>query len=269
MGWPRVEREQYRRKRAHFNRTAAASRRHRTNVSRIAATEDGKMPYIARATTRLRQPREDRVRRPTNRSSAGRRIGLGLVFSLGLFASAAGQGSAPEKAATATFAGGCFWCVEADFDKVEGVISTTSGYTGGRAANPSYEEVSRGGTGHAEAVEIVYDPAKVSYEKLLDVFWHNIDPLAKDRQFCDHGDQYRSAIFYHGDEQRALAEASKAAVAKRFKQPIQTAILPAGPFYKAEEYHQDYYVKNPIRYKFYRFNCGRDARLEELWGKKD
>jgi peptide-methionine (S)-S-oxide reductase len=265
----RVEKEQYRRKRAHFNRTAAASRRHRTNVSRIAATEDGKMPYIARATTRLRQPREDRVRRPTSRSSAGRRIGLGLLFCLGLFASAAGQGSAPQKTATATFAGGCFWCVEADFDKVEGVISTTSGYTGGHTANPSYEEVSRGGTGHAEAVEIVYDPAKVSYEKLLDVFWHNIDPLAKDRQFCDHGDQYRSAIFYHGDEQRALAEASKAAVAKRFKQPIQTAIMPAGPFYKAEEYHQDYYVKNPIRYKFYRFNCGRDARLEELWAKKD
>src|SRR5262249_46809920 len=163
-----------------------------------AATEDGEMPYIARATTRLRQPREDRVRRPTSRSSAGRRIGLGLLFSLGLFASAAGQGSAPQKTATATLAGGCFWCaradcdkgglaalaggcfwcVEPDFDKVEGVISTTSGYTGGHTANPSYEEVSRGGTGHAEAVEIVYDPAKVSYEKLLDVFWHNIDPLA-------------------------------------------------------------------------------------------
>jgi len=239
------------------------------NVSRIAATEDGKMPYmyIPAVTTRLRQPRENRMRRPTNKNAAGRRIGLGLLFSLGLFASAAGQGSEPQK--TATFAGGCFWCVEADFDKVEGVISTTSGYTGGRTANPSYEEVSRGGTGHAEAVEIVYDPAKVGYEKLLDVFWHNIDPLAKDRQFCDHGDQYRSAIFYHGDEQRALAEASKAAVAKRFKQPIQTAIVAAGPFYKAEEYHQDYYVKNPVRYKFYRFNCGRDARLEELWGKKD
>ena len=158
---------------------------------------------------------------------------------------------------------------EADFDKVDGVISTTSGYTGGHPANPSYEQVSHGGTGHAEAVEIVYDPAKVSYDKLLDVFWHNIDPLAKDRQFCDHGDQYRSAIFYHGDEQRALAEASKAAVQKRFQQPIQTAVVPAGPFYKAEEYHQDYYLKNPIRYKFYRFNCGRDARLDEVWGKKD
>src|SRR5262249_5982114 len=153
--------EQYRRKRAHFNRTAAASRRHRTNVSRIAATEDGKMPYITRATTRLRQPREDRVRRPTGRNSAGRRIGLGLLFALGLVASAAGHGAEPQKTATATFAGGCFWCVEADFDKVEGVISTTSGYTGGRTANPTYEQVSHGGTGHAEAVEIVYDPAKV------------------------------------------------------------------------------------------------------------
>jgi peptide-methionine (S)-S-oxide reductase len=196
-----------------------------------------------------------------------RQIALSVLLSLGLVASATGQGS--EKTAIATFAGGCFWCVEADFDKVEGVISTTSGYTGGRTANPSYEEVSRGGTGHTEAVEIVYDPAKVSYNKLLDVFWHNIDPLAKDRQFCDHGDQYRSAIFYHGDEQRAQAESSKAAVEKRFKQPIQTTIVPAGPFYKAEEYHQDYYMKNPTRYKFYRFNCGRDARLEELWGKKD
>jgi peptide-methionine (S)-S-oxide reductase len=209
------------------------------------------------------------MRRPMGKNAAGRRIGLGLLFSLGLLASAAGQGSEPQKTATATFAGGCFWCVEADFDKVDGVISTTSGYTGGHTANPSYEQVSHGGTGHAEAVEIVYDPAKVSYDKLLDVFWHNIDPLAKDRQFCDHGDQYRSAIFYHGDEQRALAEASKAAVQKRFQQPIQTAVLPAGPFYKAEEYHQDYYLKNPVRYKFYRFNCGRDARLEEVWGKKD
>jgi peptide-methionine (S)-S-oxide reductase len=197
------------------------------------------------------------------------RLGLALSLWLGLVAGAAAEGVPPQATAKATFAGGCFWCVEADFDKVEGVISTTSGYTGGRSVNPSYEEVSRGGTGHAEAVEIVYDPAKVSYEKLLEVFWHNIDPLAKDRQFCDHGDQYRSAIFYHGQEQRALAEASKAQVAKRFKQPIQTEIVAAEPFYKAEEYHQDYYKKNPIRYRFYRFNCGRDARLEELWGKNE
>lgn len=196
-------------------------------------------------------------------------FGLALSLWLGVLAGAAGQGAAPQKTATATFAGGCFWCVEADFDKVDGVISTTSGYTGGHTANPSYEDVSHGGTGHAESVEIVYDPAKVSYQKLLDVFWHNIDPLAKDRQFCDRGDQYRTAIFYHDDEQRRLAEASKAAVAKHFQEPIQTQIVAAGPFYKAEEYHQDYYKKNPVRYRFYRFNCGRDARLEELWGKKD
>jgi peptide-methionine (S)-S-oxide reductase len=199
----------------------------------------------------------------------GGSIALSLLLSFGALASARGQGGEPQRSAIATFAGGCFWCVEADFDKVDGVISTTSGYTGGHTANPTYEQVSHGGTGHAETVEIVYDPAKVSYKKLLDVFWHNIDPLAKDRQFCDHGDQYRSAIFYHDEEQRALAEASKVAVEKRFKQPVATQIVPAGPFYKAEEYHQDYYMKNPIRYKFYRYNCGRDARLEELWGKKD
>jgi peptide-methionine (S)-S-oxide reductase len=203
-----------------------------------------------------------------------RRVAIGLSLWLGLIAGAMGQGASPQDAtrpttASATFAGGCFWCVEADFDKVAGVASTTSGYIGGRTANPSYEEVSRGGTGHAEAVEIVYDPAKVSYEKLLDVFWHNIDPLAKDRQFCDRGDQYRTAIFYHGDEQRRLAEATKMTVEKRFKQPVATEIVAAGPFTKAEDYHQDYYLKNPVRYKFYRFNCGRDARLEELWGKKE
>ena len=200
-----------------------------------------------------------------------RRIALGLSLWGALLASA-GQGTpdaATQKTATATFAGGCFWCVEADFDKVAGVISTTSGYIGGRTPNPTYEQVSAGGTGHAEAVEIVYDPAKVSYEKLLDVFWHNIDPLVKDRQFCDRGDQYRTAIFYHGEEQKRAAEASKAAVQARFKEPIVTQIVPAGPFTKAEEYHQDYYVKNPVRYKFYRFNCGRDTRLEELWGKKE
>jgi peptide-methionine (S)-S-oxide reductase len=198
-----------------------------------------------------------------------RRVGLGLSIWLVLATGAAGQGTPPPKTATATFAGGCFWCVEADFDKVDGVISTTSGYIGGRTANPSYEEVVRGGTGHAEAVEIVYDPAKVSYEKLLDVFWRNIDPLVKDRQFCDRGDQYRTAVFVHGDAQKQAAEASKKTVEARFKQPIETQIVAAGPFTKAEDYHQDYYLKNPVRYKFYRFNCGRDARLEELWGKKD
>jgi peptide-methionine (S)-S-oxide reductase len=188
---------------------------------------------------------------------------LGLAAVTGVFA------QTPQSTAVATFAGGCFWCVESDFDKVEGVISTTSGYTGGTLANPTYQDVGHGGTGHAEAVEIVYDPAKVSYEKLLDVFWHNHDPLAKNRQFCDRGDQYRPAIFYHNDEQRRLAEATKAKHQQRFKQPIQTEIVAAGRFYKAEEYHQDYYLKNPVRYKFYRFNCGRDARLEELWSSKD
>jgi peptide-methionine (S)-S-oxide reductase len=195
------------------------------------------------------------------------RLLVGLFLALAALAGARAQAQ-NLSTAIATFAGGCFWCVEADFDKVDGVISTISGYTGGTVANPTYEAVGRGGTGHTEAVEIVYDPAKVTYEKLLDVFWHNHDPLAKNRQFCDRGDQYRPAIFYHNEEQRRLAEQTKAMHQARFKQPIQTEIVKAGPFYKAEEYHQDYYVKNPIRYQFYRFNCGRDARLEELWGKK-
>jgi peptide-methionine (S)-S-oxide reductase len=198
-----------------------------------------------------------------------RRAWLGAGLLLAFAASAMAQTGEPPKTGIATFAGGCFWCVEADFDKVAGVITTTSGYTGGHAVNPTYEQVSRGGTGHAESVEIAYDPAKVSYEKLLDVFWHNIDPLTKNAQFCDHGDQYRTAIFYHDDQQRRLAQASKDALQARFEDPIATQIVPAGPFYKAEEYHQDYHAKNPIRYKFYRFNCGRDARLEKLWGKKD
>jgi len=193
---------------------------------------------------------------------------LGIAFLLAAVAGAGAQTPPASATAKATFAGGCFWCTEADFDKVDGVISTTSGYTGGHVANPTYQDVGRGGTGHTEAVEIVYDPAKVTYQQLLDVFWRNHDPLAKNRQFCDRGEQYRPAIFYHDDEQRRLAEAAKANVQKRFKQPIQTEITAAGPFYPAEEYHQDYYLKNPVRYKFYRFNCGRDARLEELFGKE-
>ncbi len=198
------------------------------------------------------------------------RIAIALTIWLATLAAAAAQPAANSaKPATAIFAGGCFWCVEADFDKVPGVISTTSGYLNGRTPNPTYEQVSRGGTGHAEAVEIVFDPAKVSYEKLLDVFWHNIDPLAKNYQFCDHGDQYRSAIFYLGDAQRELAKKSKVAIQARFKEPVQTEIAAAGTFYKAEEYHQDYHTKNPLRYKFYRFNCGRDARLQQLWGKME
>jgi len=168
--------------------------------------------------------------------------------------------------ATATFAGGCFWCMEPPFDALDGVLSTTSGYTGGSKKDPTYEQVSSGGTGHAEAVQIVYDPAKVSYEKLLDVFWHNVDPLTANRQFCDVGSQYRSAIFYQGEEQKRLAEASKQAVEKQLGKPVVTEIVAASTFYPAEEYHQDYYEKNPIRYKFYRYNCGRDRRLEEVWG---
>jgi peptide-methionine (S)-S-oxide reductase len=165
----------------------------------------------------------------------------------------------------AIFAGGCFWCTESDFEKVNGVVSAISGYTGGRAPNPSYEEVSAGGTGHRESVEVTFDPQKISYAKLLDVYWHSIDPTDNSGQFCDHGSQYRSAIFYLNDSQRQQAEASKAAVLKTLGK-VYTDILPAGPFYAAEDYHQDYSKKNPVRYHFYRFNCGRDQRLKEIWG---
>jgi peptide-methionine (S)-S-oxide reductase len=197
------------------------------------------------------------------------RVLLGLVFTLMVACTAVAQ-SANQQAnrAVATFAGGCFWCTEADFDKVPGVISTTSGYTGGRVASPSYTQVSAGGTGHAEAVEVVYDPHMVSYDELLSYFWHHVDPTVKDRQFCDVGEQYRTAIFVHDDEQRRLAEASKKRVEAELKQPIYTEIVPAGPFYKAEDYHQDFYQKNPTKYKFYRWNCGRDQRLEQLWGTR-
>lgn len=170
--------------------------------------------------------------------------------------------------AKAMFAGGCFWCMEPPFIQLPGVISVTSGYTGGHQANPTYEQVSAGGTGHAEAVEIVYDPTQISYARLLDIFWHNIDPLDASGQFCDKGQQYRTAIFYHGDEQQRLAEESKQALKQsgRFQQPVVTAIVPASTFYPAEDYHQHYYQKNPIRYKYYRYSCGRDQRLEALWG---
>jgi peptide-methionine (S)-S-oxide reductase len=168
----------------------------------------------------------------------------------------------------AVFAGGCFWCMEAPFDQLPGVVSVTSGYIGGKKKNPTYKEVSAGGTGHAEAVEIVYEPAKISYDKLLTVFWHNIDPTVKDRQFCDSGDQYRSAIFYTTEEQQRNALKSKAALekSKPFREPIVTEITQAGEFYPAEEYHQHYYKKNPVRYKYYRNGCGRDQRLKDLWG---
>jgi len=179
----------------------------------------------------------------------------------------------PNKApgtAVAIFAGGCFWCVEADFDKVPGVLRTISGYTGGKAENPTYNQVVSGSTGHTEAVEITFDPSKVSYQKLLDVFWRNHDPLAKDRQCCDTGNQYRPAIFFHGEEQQKLAEETRKAVQAKFApRVVHTEVAKAEKFYPAEDYHQDYYEKNPVRYKFYRFNCGRDQRLQELWGKPD
>jgi peptide-methionine (S)-S-oxide reductase len=180
---------------------------------------------------------------------------------------AAGAAQA-QTTAKATFAGGCFWCVESDFDKLPGVLSTTSGYTGGTTANPTYQQVSAKTTGHAEVVEIVYDPAKVSYEQLLAKFWRSIDPTTKDRQFCDAGSPYRSAIFAHDDAQLAAARASLTALekSKPFKEPIVTTIERASTFYAAEDYHQDYYKKNPIRYQYYRASCGRDARLEQLWG---
>lgn len=176
----------------------------------------------------------------------------------------------PERGlAKATFASGCFWCTEADFDKVRGVVSTTSGYTGGWDANPNYRSVSSGRTGHAEAVEVLFDPGVVSYEALLDHYWHNVDPFYADHQFCDVGSQYRPEIFVGDGAQRAAAEASKARVQARFKgQAIVVAITPAGPFYPAEGYHQDYYKKNSAQYRFYRYGCGRDDRLEEIWGKE-
>lgn len=184
------------------------------------------------------------------------------------FAQPPATAPAPAKTEKATFAGGCFWCVESDFDKVPGVISTTSGYTGGKTVNPSYEQVSSHTTGHAEAVEVVYDPSKVSYAQLVDFYWHSIDPTVKDQQFCDHGSPYRTVIFTHDENQMKIALASRAALEKNkpFKEPIVTEIQAAGAFYPAEDYHQDYYKKNPIRYKFYRTSCRRDARLQEIWG---
>ena len=204
---------------------------------------------------------------------------LGPIAALGiaLILSAAQVGAQQESStlsvdgqAVATFAGGCFWCMEPPFDKLDGVLATTSGYTGGRKVDPTYEEVSAGGTSHFEAVQVTYDPAKVSYDRLLEVFWRNVDPLDAGGQFCDRGEQYRTAIFVHDDEQRRLAEQSKQALVEsnRLGGPIVTEIVAAGPFYPAEEYHQDYYEKNPLRYKFYRWNCGRDQRLAQVWGEQ-
>jgi peptide-methionine (S)-S-oxide reductase len=197
-----------------------------------------------------------------------------LALSAITFAVLSADPPGPDKArlaaaSTAIFAGGCFWCVEADFEKLPGVLEAESGYIGGHQPNPDYHQVSAGGTGHAEAVRVYYDPKKVSYPQLVEYFWHHVDPTVKDRQFCDAGNQYRTAIFYQNDAEKSVAEASKTALEKsgRFSH-VYTEIAPAGVFTVAEEYHQDYYKKNPIRYKYYRTGCGRDARVTEVWGTK-
>ncbi|MBD0334506.1 MAG: peptide-methionine (S)-S-oxide reductase MsrA [Cyanobacteria bacterium Co-bin13] len=203
-------------------------------------------------------------------------VGLGLLASAALLwdalpfyaptSSAAQLPAASQNLATATFAGGCFWCMEPPFDHLEGVVATTSGYTGGTQENPTYDQVSAGTTGHVEAVQVTYDPAQVSYAQLLEVFWQNVDPLDDTGQFCDKGSQYRSAIFAATAAEQQLAEQSKQSLAtKQFKSPVATEVRPAQTFYPAEEYHQDYYLKHPVRYKFYRNACGRDRRLSELW----
>ena len=192
-----------------------------------------------------------------------------LCFAAPVAAQAQAMPPAKAGAAKATFAGGCFWCMEEVYDKVPGVTRTVSGYMGGKVKNPTYEQVSTGRTGHAEVVLVEYDPAKVSYAKLLEVFWRNIDPTQKDAQFCDHGPQYRSGIFYHDAEQKRLAEDSRRTLQKTkpFRGEIVTEVTAASEFYAAEDYHQDFHQKNPTRYKFYKSGCGRDARLQQLWGK--
>jgi peptide-methionine (S)-S-oxide reductase len=195
---------------------------------------------------------------------------LNVVFVTCLLASAGtfADVKTVEKPSVAVFAGGCFWCMEPPFDALDGVISTTSGYTGGHTENPTYKEVSNGKTGHFEAVQVTYDPAKVSYQKLLDVFWRNIDPLDDGGQFCDKGDQYKAVIFYQDENEKQLAEASKLEMQKKLSnKTIVTSIKPAGKFFPAEDHHQDYYQKNPISYKYYRFTCGRDQRLSQVWGE--
>jgi len=199
--------------------------------------------------------------------SAG--LALGALWLLGPSLQARDAAPPTGPLARATFAGGCFWCMEAPFDKVPGVVSTTSGYAGGRVKDPTYEQVSEGTTGHAEALQVAYDPAKVSYEQLLEVFWRNVDPVDRGGQFCDRGNQYRTGIFYEGDAQKRAAEESKRALEApgRLPKPVVTEILPLEVFYPAEDYHQDFYKKSPVRYMTYRAGCGRDRRLEELWGK--
>ena len=194
--------------------------------------------------------------------------GLAMAGATALAEDTSTKAPVTAEQASAVFAGGCFWCMEGPYDELDGVISTTSGYIGGSVPSPTYKQVSAGGTGHAEAVRVVYDPAKVDYAVLVDVFWHNVDPTQVDGQFCDHGDQYRTAIFYADAEQKRIAEQSLAALetTKPFEGEIVTEIVPASTFYPAEDYHQDYYQTNPLRYKYYRWACGRDQRLSELWG---
>lgn len=202
----------------------------------------------------------------TERATA---VAAALYTAAALMAVAAAQepSSSAMKLRSAVFAGGCFWCVEEAFDKVAGVTETTSGYTGGTVVNPTYEEVVAGGTAHAEAVLVRYDSSKVSYDTLLDVFWRNIDPFDAGGQFCDRGGSYRSGIFYNGEKQKALAVKSKKSIEERFGKPVATEIERLGPFYPAEMYHQNYHEENPLRYKLYKWNCGRAQRLEEIWGK--
>jgi peptide-methionine (S)-S-oxide reductase len=205
---------------------------------------------------------------------------VALILLVGLHVSAAGdqpvqrsgnstgEAADTEQVGVATFAGGCFWCLEPPFDKLQGVISTTSGYIGGHVKQPTYKQVSSGRTGHAEALQVKFDPQLVSYEQLLTLFWHNVDPTQANGQFCDIGNQYRSAIFFHSPEQKDLAIKSQAKIAKQLGRPIHTRVVAATAFYPAEEYHQDYYTKNPTKYKFYRWKCGRDAQLDKVWGAK-
>jgi peptide-methionine (S)-S-oxide reductase len=197
-----------------------------------------------------------------------RQMVLGVLLPVVLGVGAPSPGRDAPDTAVAIFAGGCFWCMQPPFDALDGVVSTTAGYTGGHLPNPTYEQVSAGETGHVEAVQVIYRPEKVSYDRLLEVFWHNVDPLDAEGQFCDRGPTYRSVIFVEDDTQRRLAEASKEGLEQsgRFDRPVVTEIRAAGTFYPAEEYHQDYYRKNPLRYRFYRSRCGRDGRLEALWG---
>ena len=193
-----------------------------------------------------------------------------LLFAALFLALSCAHADAPAKTGTATFAGGCFWCMVPPFKKLPGVVSVTSGYTGGHVPNQTYEQVSAGDTGHAESVQVVYDPAKLNYKQLLDVYWHNIDPTTPARQFCDTGDQYRTAIFYHGEQQKQEATASRDALAASgvLKAPIVTQIVAASEFYPAEDYHQDYYLKSELHYQIYRHACGRDQKLKELYGDK-